>query len=401
MFIGIAVAIWLIFWVLPALVAYFLGIALSSVGDMSGLLSTIGSIMGAIFTVGGLVVALVAVLTQIQLQDRIKKEVSNARQEVEDTFNNELRVEYEKRIQDQVEGMLAFFQATNAADWKQAEKFTREALQKNPNLSGARSFLGLRMSNEVQAYFFRLLHAGLQQPLQKFWYPVDEASTYYTSAHYIQLFQLQTDPPKLEAIDWLREALQHQEDPNGEASAALALMYGFSEAYGKMIDWLQAALTSYPSLDSYFQHPDRLMMLIYACHKEHDRIQELMNILHFPLPTENDVQTAISTPTTSGNDFFVDWYAVELQMGGNTSKLPATIRIFLPSVHDPVKETYAYIFKQGQQPYLIPRADPSRDPSQGVVTLPVDELIKQLFVEFLFLCFTQVGSSGVSYKVNL
>ncbi len=380
---------WFVIWFLLALIAHFFGIPFPSVSDMSGLLSTIGSIMGAIFTVGGLVVALVAVLTQIQLQDRIKREVSNARQEVEDTFNNELRVEYEKRIREQVEGMLAFFQAANAADWKRAEELIRIALQKYPELPRARSFLGFRMSNDVQAYFYYLLRGGLPQLPQRFLYPVDDASMYYTSESATQLSQPWMEPPKLDAIDWLQQALQHQDDPEGEVSAALALMYGFSEAYGKMIEALHNALDHYPDLVSYFQSPGRLMMLIYACSKDRARIQELMNVLHFPLPTENDVQTVLSKPATMGSELFVDWYAVESQIGGNTSKLPATIRIYRPSIHEPVRETYAQIFRQGQQSYSFPRADFSRDPSQGVAMLPINELLKQLFGEFLFLCPTQ------------
>jgi hypothetical protein len=181
--IGIALAIWLIFWVLPAFLAYYFGKAIPSVGDVSGLLATLGGIMGAIFTVGGLVVALVAVLTQIQLQDRVNQEVSKAKQAVEDKFNNELRAEYEKRIQEQVEGILAASQASQAADWKQAEELTRIALQKHPKLQGARSALGFRLSNEVQEYFFRQLHTGLSQPLQRYMYTVDVASNYSTSVY--------------------------------------------------------------------------------------------------------------------------------------------------------------------------------------------------------------------------
>src|SRR5207245_1577775 len=106
------------------------------------------------------------------------------------------------------------------------------------------------------------------QPLQRVILSVDEASMYYTSVYSTQFSQLQTEPPKLEAVDWLQDALQHQENPEGEVAASLALMYGFSEAYGKMIDALHASLASYPHLVSYFQPPDRLLMLIYACNKD-------------------------------------------------------------------------------------------------------------------------------------
>src|SRR5258708_19534979 len=117
--------------------------------DTGALFSVLGSMMGAIFTVGGLVVALVAILTQIQLRDRVERVVEDAKQSVIDKFEQELRGEYEKQIKQQVEGMLAFFQATNAHDWKLAEKYVTEALQKYPDLPGALSFLGLRVSNAV------------------------------------------------------------------------------------------------------------------------------------------------------------------------------------------------------------------------------------------------------------
>jgi len=109
--IGIPLS-WLIIWFLIILIAHSAGLPTPSTAEVSGLLSTLGGLIGAVFTVEGLVVALVAILTQIQLQDRVRQEVEKARQSVEDTFNNELCVEYEKRIQEQVKGMLVFFQAT-------------------------------------------------------------------------------------------------------------------------------------------------------------------------------------------------------------------------------------------------------------------------------------------------
>ncbi len=368
---------WLIVWFLLALVVHLVGFSLPSVGDANVLLATIGSIMGAIFTVGGLIVALVAVLTQIQLQDRVKQEVDKAKQEVEDTFNNKLRIEYEKRIQDQVEGMLAFFQATSTTDWRQAEALVREALQKYPSLPGMRSYLGLLMSRKVQEYFSGLL---VQNVLQK--------ADSFASAMYLHQLRYAEAPPKVEAIDWLKEALEHQDDPEGQVSAALTLMYGFNEAYGKMMNTVQEVRANHPALLSYLQSPNHLMMLIYACNKDQLRIQELMKALDVLPPTEEEVRTAVQKPPTSTNELFVDWYAVELYVEANTSKMPVKIRIFNPHIQETINVTNALIFKQGQPP--IPRPDYYRepDPSKRVIDLPVDELVKQLFDEFLFLCPT-------------
>jgi len=369
---------WLIVWFLLVLVMHLVGFSLPSVGDANGLLATIGSIMGAIFTVGGLIVALVAVLTQIQLQDRVKQEVDKAKQEVEDTFNNKLRIEYEKRIQDQVEGMLAFFQATSTTDWRQAEALVREALQKYPSLPGMRSYLGLLLSRKVQEYFSGLLVQNVLQNADSF-----------ASAMYLHQLRYAEAPPKVEAIDWLKEALEHQDNPEGQVSAALAFMYGFNEAYGKMLDIIQEVRINYPALLSYLQSPpDHLMMLIYACNKDQLLIQELMKALDVLPPTEEEVCTAIQKPPASTNEQFVDWYAVELNVGANTSKMPVKMRILSPHTQETVKVTRAIIFKHGQEP--IPRPDYSRepDPSKRVIDLPVDELVKQLFDEFLFLCPT-------------
>ncbi len=106
---------YLLIWTILVIIARASGFSISGAGTF---LSVLGSIMGAIFAVGGLVVALVAILTQIQLRDRVERVVEDAKQSVINKFEQELRGEYEKQIKQQVEGMLAFFQATNAHDWK-------------------------------------------------------------------------------------------------------------------------------------------------------------------------------------------------------------------------------------------------------------------------------------------
>jgi hypothetical protein len=98
--------------------------------------------------------------------------------------------------------------------------------------------------------------------------------------------------PKLEAIHWLEEALLYQEDQEGPVTAALALMYGYSDAYDMMIDTIQRAVTINPSLSSYFQLPDNLMMLIYACHKLAS-IEEVMRNVDLKLPKFDEVQDAL------------------------------------------------------------------------------------------------------------
>lgn len=78
-------------------------------GNDGNAISVLGGIMGAIFTAGGIIVALVAVLSQIQLQDRVKQEIDGARQVLREDFNNVLRKEFEQEIHRQVDGLLSFF----------------------------------------------------------------------------------------------------------------------------------------------------------------------------------------------------------------------------------------------------------------------------------------------------
>ncbi len=365
--VGIPIA-YLVIWTILLILARAFGFSISDAGT---LLSVLGSIMGAIFAVGGLVVALVAILTQIQLRDRVQGVVEDAKQSVINKFEQELRGEYEKQIRQQVEGMLAFFQATNAYDWKQAEKFVTEALQKYRDLPGARSFLGLRMSNVVQAHFSSLLHPGNAVPLESLGGPV-------TPMFHTQFALINPAPPKLEAIHWLEKALQHEDDPEGNVTAALALMYGYSDAYDMMIDTIQKALTINLSFASYFQHPDNLMMLIYACHSLVS-VEEVLRNVSLKLPKIDEVQQALKEASDpKKNPYilvqpYIEWYAVELTMG-DISRTPVKVRIVFP---DKAKlTTYAEISIQGQSSTVIP----TQPTTTGTIEtfIPVDEILKQL-----------------------
>jgi len=352
--IGIPLS-WLIVWFLIILIAHIAGFPTPPTADVSGLLSTLGGLIGAVFTVGGLVVALVAILTQIQLQDRVRQEVEKAKQAVEDTFNNELRNEYEKRIQEQVEGMLDFFQATDARQWEQAEALARRALQKNPQLTGVRSYMGLRLSSEVKLFFFsQLLPVSLGYTESPATGPL------------LHQARSKPPPPKLEAIHWLEDALEHNDDPDEQASEALACMYGYSEAYNKMIDIL-SKLDEKNRLS--LHDPDSLLMLVYGCGNDIYRINELMKIIRFQLPIEQQVITSASDREPSLRDQFIDWYAIEKSSGVDTSRMTVSIRIFRTS--DPSKEIYALVFKKGAQQRKIPPDDPSRIVSLGLTMLPL------------------------------
>src|SRR5260370_31121454 len=144
-----AIVTLLLAWLLAVFIAHRFGF---SVSDTGTLLSVLGSIMGAVFAAAGIAVALIALFEQMQLRSRVE-------QLVEGKFSD-LRAEYEGQIQNRIDGSFAFFQATdamNAGDWRQAETLVHEALHKNPHLQGVHSVLGLRMSEQVQDDFARML----------------------------------------------------------------------------------------------------------------------------------------------------------------------------------------------------------------------------------------------------
>jgi len=318
--------------------------------------------------VGGLVIALVAILTQLQLEDRIQKQVNQAKSMLEETFKTKLRAEYEKQIQDQIEGTLAFADATRATNWQDAEELMRKSLQKYPNLPGAYSIIGLRLSQEVEFSYTSALFPPPTLPSAAF-------------SGYVPPMGIPTSNlPKLESITWLEDAIKHQDDPEGKVSLALALMYGYNEYYDKMMGTFAAIRANDASRLSYFHTAVHLFMLIQACGKDRCHIEEVAQAIDYALPTKADIEAAICDPKILGYQP-VDWFAIELS---NTSlKMPMTISIFKPS---PSNESYAMLSKGKLQPGTIPPTDPGRNPSLGIQTLPVDDLISQIFHDFLVIC---------------
>lgn len=279
------------------------------------------------------------------------------------------------------QALILFSKAENATSLVECEKFICEALQKYPDLPGARRFLGLRLSNEVQTHFSYLLNPGSfpQRSQRSTQSPSLAAITYYTYASmgYGQISQLLPEPPKLEAIDWLQQALQHQDNPEGEVSAALALMYGFTEAYGKMISALRVTLTSYPGLVSYFQLPEHLLMVIHAC-TTLASIEEVMHVLSMKLPKIDEVQQVLRETADSKrnpNAFaqpYIEWYAVKSKMG-IISKVPVTVRIPFPTKNG---LTYAQVSPLSHVSTIIPK----QTSTTGIIDtlILVEDILKQL-----------------------
>lgn len=387
----ILIGSWLLIWLVFALVTRA---PFQSAAELSGLLAAIGGMMGAIFAVGGLVVALVAVLTQLQLQDRVAQVMAQARRELEDKFDHELRPSLDEQARRQVEGMVAFSQATTAADWRTALQLTRTALELYPKLRGARSFLGLRLSNDVTTYFWNRLHHVTTDYLS----PYSRADTAYGVAQRAFVappWAQQTpiyeaaDAPKLEAVEWLTQALEHGDDPEGQVSAALALMYGVNEAYDKMLDALPRALAANAGNRDSFLVPDHLVMLTFACGHDVARLEQLGKVLTCPLPLAREHVVATLHEADWTKTEYVDWYVLEAGAGAEPeSRYPATVRVFRPQDSEGRQTWFAYVFPRTGRQITMPSPEADGAGQQRLPPRTLEELVGQLSRQYLFICAT-------------
>lgn len=277
-------------------------------------------------------------------------------------------VESEKQILQQMAGVFDFRQAIHTRDWQQAERI----LQKYSNLPEAHSLLGLGMSQEVQEYFSYQLHP-------------DNPSLGGTVTQLHVLFDYIPPAPSIsEAIHWLEEALRYQDNPEGKVTAALALMYGYSNAYDHMIDAVQEALTINPSLVSFFQIPGNFLMLVYACDTP-VLIEEVARAVSMKLPEKEEVQAALKEASDPHKNRsapgrpFLEWYAVELGTR-DSSRMPIEVRIIFPTKDG---STYAQISRQRQKSVIIP----AQTTTTGIIDtlMPVDEILEQLTMNRIVL----------------
>jgi len=375
--------IWLAAWVILTRLA---GAPPSSAADLTGMLATIGGLMGAIFTVGGLIIALVAILTQIQLQDRVNQVLSRAQQVFEDKFEQDLRPAFEQRAQRQIEAALALFQASTATDWQMAESLTIEALEKYPEVEKARTNLGVRMSNEVIASIQRRMYQTVN-PFMDLFQPPGLVLTTPThgdqnASNIATLVQsrLNAEPPKVQAIRWLEEAIDKEGDQNGQLSAALALMYGVNEAYDLMMSAAAKAVTEKSALTNYLTEPNNLAMLVYGCGNDEDRIQRLGRVLNLTLPaSDQEVIASLGRIDPSSANLYADWYAAETRpMNRPRSRYVTTVRIFKIVDADGGMTAQALILPYGANSYGVP-PDTTTYP-------PALELVRKLRQEFFFVC---------------
>jgi tetratricopeptide (TPR) repeat protein len=401
-------AVWL-------LVAKWLGTPAIVTGDSGGLLATIGGVMGAIFTVGGLVIALVAILTQLSVEARVKQAVTDARSELEQRFQrarremerkyeHELRPELINRAKRQVQAQIAYFQATatDISDWRTAEQLTRQALDNDPDLENARSFLALQLSRYVIDGFWAQhtrrpdLDIGLWTS-QTFSARFDPSVPYVGGRPFLPTVvnvpnTPPTELPVLEAITWLRDSLDHRENVGGRVAADLALMYAILGRHDKMIEAIAQARALNPEQLKYLALPYQLWILASACGTSESRLQQLGTALDISLPaTHDDIAASVEQyePNPASNAI-VAWYVVPRPPVHEQPKavaFPAKLYLFIYINDDGARKITARYFGPAGPGAYSPEDIPPQDES-GLVAQAIDNLVNGLLQRFLFVCET-------------
>lgn len=268
--------------------------------------------MGAVFAAAGLIVGLVAVVTLLSLDERIEKAYQRA--------ESELRPKLEAQANQQIEGYLAFVQATGAGDWQTAEHAIHTALDRYPALKGARSYLGLRMADNVRAHFTAM----------------------YAVWNTIQIIDGQvisrlpgrmslTESPLTEAVKWLEDAKDHGEDPEGQVTAALALMYGANGRANKMLEMLLHLDALPDARRNQLRQPDSLLLLTNASGGDATLLAEIGKALGITLPVPaEEVQAAIAgldLSHTPGALFYWAFGHPAWVWASHAPRFPAQIRL--------------------------------------------------------------------------
>lgn len=344
---------WLIAWYVVSHVA---AVRPSATPDDAAVLATVGGIMGALFTVGGLVIALVAVLSQISLQER-------AEQFMQQKFDD-LVPRFEERISNLITARFLMEEATNALtrrEWLEAKRLTERAVSHYPQLPLAWSTLALTWYNQ------------------------------FMTTNYLQSIRgghLRSDDARQEAsdiVELLDLAEKAHDDPHGQVSAARGVMYGYFATYKPMMREIRKAITADPSRRADLLKPAQLSVLAGACGTNMQRLDGLHDVLNVDLPVRHEtVISALSQADMRSGHATMTWIAiakpghaqrgiegntvveVEVQMdtapAGSGARIVVQARIKAPGV--------------GQI-----TVQPS-----GIAPKPIDALIAQLDQELMIIC---------------
>lgn len=314
-------------------------------------LAALGSIMGAVFAAAGLLLGLVAVITLLSLERRVRSAYERA--------HRELRPMFEEQANGQIEAHISFLLAIEANDWQAAERLINEAVQRYPRLKGARAYLGTRLADTTGSVF-RMDHMTWRS----------SPNLHLARA----LFSLR-DLPLPEAQVWLEKALEHGEDPDSQVTMRLALMHGVAERPQKMLEWLRKVPADRRSglLD-----PAYLVLLANACVSEHQTLDEVARVLGAALP----VSPATLRGWIDGVDIsrmpnVLDVWAVpnpNYYWLGNAPRWPAHVRFRISTSEEGTRQADLSWFPRVPADRLAPHAPVSLP--EGAEMLPVPEVVE-------------------------
>lgn len=377
-----------IFPIIWMFLAHLAGIPLNSGANVSDMLATIGGLMGAIFTVGGLIIGLVSVLTQLSIESRIRRGFKR------------LLPELDERAKTQIEAYIAFTRADGEHDWRRAEELANEALEKWPSLKGVRSLIGERISNLVMEWFVSHEIEGQRLTTTPFHGGDDSTAFGVTSIAGLDftvtpsplLFMTREQVPFYDALDWLKEAINHGEDADASLRARVALVQGTAGHFEDMKTALQETLKRNGSLRDYFLEPRNLAMLVYACRNAPSfdaGLKDIGTLLKHQLPvTASDLlktlrEADMSSLTSGGNVYWValERPGVDWSMSGKTPNL-VTLHILLSGLSDERTGNAYWQHVGGSANGSIP---------EGMQPIKIAELVERLSRRFILVCQFQPG----------
>ncbi|MCL5947534.1 MAG: hypothetical protein M1298_05920 [Chloroflexi bacterium] len=343
------------------LVAHFFGVPVMPSASATGLLATMGGVMGAIFTVGGLVIALVAILMQLTLTERVHLLTEQKFQELL------------PGVERQTRALLLWggaHQTLMSFSWEQAEDSIRQALEQYPQLGGARSWLGLSLSTMVVTAF------------------LTEHDWVRANAHTLETIgsllrhtpslssRSSTSMPVTEAIKWLETAIEHNDGSESQVREALALMYGVNRRFEKMKKAITEAIALDAAARGRLRESAYLPLLAFACSSQ-QQLSELGGLLGHTLPQpREEVCQAVEQLDPSTNS--VNWW-VKRNGLPSSPDFPLVVAIALQTENG---ERRAHAW-WGVGPN---REDLPPNPSGQALYLPAGELVGQLSQRFFFLC---------------
>ncbi len=271
----------------------------------------------------------------------------------------------EFRFRKLMEADKAFTAAENEPFWQLAEELVRKGLQLDSQRARVRSAFGIRLSQEMISAF--------QEHL------VTAADSYYDLMHHDRL-AARTPPPPDKAVEWLRAALDYQDNPEGQVSLALTLMEGLMGHYEAMLVAIRDALTLSEGARATLQHPIHLVIMALACGGQRERLETLGTTLALTLPISMEqIHASYAAIGTAHHEEVVNWYAIEQAKPGQArSPDPLIIRLFRTSADNINFPTYcSLITLHGQAGGKYPPEDQY---------LPIDALLGELMHRFFFVC---------------